>query len=54
VVRELLAAGADPLLREDGGHGRTALEWAEAGGHRTTVDLLSGFAPDRPDGVRRS
>jgi ankyrin repeat protein len=32
-VRELLAAGADPRLREDGGHGRTAVEWAEAGGH---------------------
>ena len=27
-VRELLAAGADPGLREDGGRGRTAVEWA--------------------------
>jgi ankyrin repeat protein len=41
-VRELLAAGADPNLREDGGHGRTAAEWAELGNHRRTLDLLLG------------
>jgi ankyrin repeat protein len=39
-VGELLAAGADPGLREDGGRGRTAREWAEAGGHRRTLELM--------------
>jgi hypothetical protein len=41
-VAELLRAGADPNLREDGGHGRTAAEWAELGNHRRTLDLLLG------------
>jgi ankyrin repeat protein len=40
VVRELLESGADPLLREDGGVGRSAVEWASAGGHRQVLDLL--------------
>ncbi|MFG1606418.1 ankyrin repeat domain-containing protein [Actinoplanes sp. NPDC049265] len=40
-VRELLAAGADPGRREDGGRGRTAGEWAEAGGHRRIVELMA-------------
>jgi ankyrin repeat protein len=40
-VRELLAAGADPYAREDAGHGRTAVEWAAAGGHDHVVELLS-------------
>lgn len=40
VVRELLSAGADPRLREDAGSGRSAVEWAEAGGCRTVLDLL--------------
>ncbi|GIE76599.1 serine/threonine protein kinase [Actinoplanes philippinensis] len=41
-VRELLAAGADPRLREDGGHGMTALDWARAGSHQQSLDLMSG------------
>jgi ankyrin repeat protein len=41
VVRELLAAGARPDLREDNGSGRTAAEWAEAGGHRHALGLLT-------------
>ncbi|MCO8274277.1 ankyrin repeat domain-containing protein [Actinoplanes sp. TRM 88003] len=40
-VRELLTAGADPHLREDGGHGRTAIEWAEAGDHHKTLALMT-------------
>jgi uncharacterized protein len=40
VVRELLAGGADVTLREDHGQGRTALEWAIAGGHSTSEALL--------------
>ena len=43
-VRELLAAGADPHLREDGGQGRTAIEWAEAGDHHETLALMTGPA----------
>jgi hypothetical protein len=39
-VRELLAAGADPNLREDNGEGWTATEWARAGNHRRTLDVL--------------
>ncbi|MFC4070191.1 ankyrin repeat domain-containing protein [Actinoplanes subglobosus] len=41
-VRELLAAGADPARREDQGTGRTAIEWAEAGGHHRALDLMRG------------
>ncbi|MFJ6985377.1 MULTISPECIES: ankyrin repeat domain-containing protein [unclassified Streptomyces] len=39
-VTALLAHGADPGLREDGGTGRTPLEWAEAGPHPGTVAVL--------------
>lgn len=39
-VRELLAAGADPTLREDNGSGRSAVDWAEAGGHHHVLQLL--------------
>jgi uncharacterized protein len=39
-VRELLRAGADPNLREDNGFGRTATQWAEAGGHQLVLELL--------------
>jgi ankyrin repeat protein len=39
-VGQLLAGGADPSLREDGGHGRTAMEWADFGHHRGTLELL--------------
>ncbi|MEV0092097.1 ankyrin repeat domain-containing protein [Streptomyces sp. NPDC050738] len=49
VVRALLAGGADPDLREDDGTGRTALEWAEAGPHPETADLL--LAAVRPVAV---
>jgi ankyrin repeat protein len=44
VVKELLAGGADPNLREDHGGGRTALEWADIGHHRDTLGLLSTVA----------
>jgi len=40
-VRALLAAGADPARREDGGTGRTAVEWAAAGDRGSTLALLS-------------
>jgi ankyrin repeat protein len=43
-VVELLTGGADPNLREDGGHGRTAVEWADFGGHRETLELLRAAA----------
>jgi ankyrin repeat protein len=39
-VRILLAHGADPNLREDHGTGLTPLEWASAGPHPETVDVL--------------
>ncbi|MFI5797667.1 ankyrin repeat domain-containing protein [Streptomyces sp. NPDC051677] len=39
-VRILLAHGADPNLREDHGAGWTPLEWASAGPHPETVDVL--------------
>jgi ankyrin repeat protein len=46
-VRELLAGGADPARREDQGRGWTALEWAENGQHRSTVDLLRSVVIER-------
>ncbi|WP_329332802.1 ankyrin repeat domain-containing protein [Streptomyces sp. NBC_00663] len=39
-VRELLAHGADPNLREDRGTGWSPLEWAHNGPHPATADLL--------------
>ena len=39
-VRELLAHGADPNLREDHGKGNTPLYWATHGSHTETADLL--------------
>ncbi|WP_327318506.1 ankyrin repeat domain-containing protein [Streptomyces sp. NBC_01235] len=39
-VRTLLAHGADPNRREDHGTGLTPLEWATAGPHPETVDVL--------------
>ncbi|MFI7294069.1 ankyrin repeat domain-containing protein [Streptomyces sp. NPDC050121] len=39
-VRILLAHGADPNLREDHGTGLAPLEWASAGPHPETVDVL--------------
>ncbi|MFG2289119.1 ankyrin repeat domain-containing protein [Streptomyces sp. NPDC048595] len=39
-VRELLAHGADPNLREDHGTGRSALDWANDGSHAETAALL--------------
>ncbi|MFD4764997.1 ankyrin repeat domain-containing protein [Streptomyces niveus] len=39
-VRELLTYGADPRLREDGGSGRSPLEWARTGPYPETVRLL--------------
>jgi ankyrin repeat protein len=40
VVRELLAHGADPNLREDHGTGRSPLDWATAGPHGETAAVL--------------
>ncbi|MEU1404901.1 ankyrin repeat domain-containing protein [Streptomyces sp. NPDC005728] len=40
-VRELLVHGADPNLREDRGTGRSPLDWALAGPHPETVELLT-------------
>ncbi|MEV7523530.1 ankyrin repeat domain-containing protein [Streptomyces sp. NPDC091371] len=40
-VRELLAHGADPNLREDDGAGRSPLDWANAGPHPETVAVLT-------------
>ncbi|MFE1774672.1 ankyrin repeat domain-containing protein [Streptomyces sp. NPDC059008] len=39
-VRELLAHGADPNLREDHGTGRTPLDWANDASHAETAALL--------------
>ena len=39
-VRELLAHGADPNMREDQGMGWSPLEWANNGPHPETVALL--------------
>ncbi|MBM2614588.1 ankyrin repeat domain-containing protein [Actinoplanes sp. LDG1-06] len=46
-VAMLLDAGADPERREDHGQGRTAIEWAEAGGYHDTVDRLRAGLPAR-------
>ncbi|MEU9977021.1 ankyrin repeat domain-containing protein [Streptomyces sp. NPDC051014] len=48
-VRELLAHGADPNLREDHGTGWTPLEWAHNGPHPETAELLiaAGANPTR-------
>ncbi|PRH78058.1 serine/threonine protein kinase [Streptomyces solincola] len=43
-VRALLAHGADPELREDGGTGRTPREWAAAGPHSEATALLTAAA----------
>ncbi|MFF7889473.1 ankyrin repeat domain-containing protein [Streptomyces sp. NPDC007896] len=40
-VRELLAHGADPNLREDHGAGWSPLDWALNGPHPETADLLT-------------
>ncbi|MFD4558000.1 ankyrin repeat domain-containing protein [Streptomyces sp. NPDC058469] len=40
-VRELLAHGADPNLREDHGTGWSPLEWARRGPHPETVAHLT-------------
>jgi ankyrin repeat protein len=48
-VQQLLAHGADPNLREDHGTGRTPLEWAGAGPHPATAEVLraAGAQPTR-------
>ncbi|MEU7136024.1 ankyrin repeat domain-containing protein [Streptomyces sp. NPDC046261] len=48
-VRELLAHGADPNLREDHGTGWSPLDWANNGPHPETADLLTtaGATPTR-------
>lgn len=40
-VRELLAHGADPNLREDHGTGWPPLKWANHGPHAATAELLT-------------
>ncbi|MFG2827053.1 ankyrin repeat domain-containing protein [Streptomyces sp. NPDC048434] len=52
VVRELLAHGADPNLREDDGTSYSALMWAATGGHHRTVRLLLEAHAD-PDAGNR-
>ena len=47
-VRELLAHGADPNVREDHGTGRSALEWAHSGPHPETVALLTEAGATKP------
>ena len=44
IVRQLLAAGADPNAR--GGHGLTALGIARRNGHARTAVLTSAGAPE--------
>ncbi|MBX9389679.1 ankyrin repeat domain-containing protein [Streptomonospora nanhaiensis] len=39
-VRELLAHGADPTLREDHGAGWSPLDWADNGPHPETAEVL--------------
>ncbi|MEU0030831.1 ankyrin repeat domain-containing protein [Streptomyces sp. NPDC006335] len=39
-VRELLAHGADPTLREDHGAGWSPLDWADNGPHPDTAEIL--------------
>ncbi|MFK4103798.1 ankyrin repeat domain-containing protein [Streptomyces sp. NPDC019531] len=39
-VRELLAHGADPNLREDHGAGWSPLDWADNGPHLDTAEIL--------------
>ncbi|GHH56491.1 ankyrin repeat domain-containing protein [Streptomyces candidus] len=46
-VRELLAHGADPALREDHGAGWSPLDWADNGPHPDTVAIL-GAAGGHP------
>lgn len=53
-VRELLMAGADPNLREDNGSGRTAAQWAEAGGHQHTLALLTANHTATPQPTRHT
>lgn len=48
-VRELLAHGADPNLREDGGAGRSPLDWADRGPHPETAALLTSAGAVRHD-----
>lgn len=47
-VRQLLAQGADPHLREDFGTGRTPMEWAVAGPHSATAELLRAAGAQQP------
>ncbi|MFE3149479.1 ankyrin repeat domain-containing protein [Streptomyces sp. NPDC059218] len=39
-VRQLLAHGADPKLREDHGTGLSPLDWADNGPHPDTAEIL--------------
>lgn len=50
-VRELLAHGADPNLREDHGEGRSPLNWAIDGLHSDTVTLLTAEGATSHPGI---
>ncbi|MEU9112274.1 ankyrin repeat domain-containing protein [Streptomyces sp. NPDC048483] len=50
-VRELLAHGADPNLREDHGTGWSPLRWANQGPHPETVALLLAAGAIPHDGT---
>ncbi|SBT93773.1 Ankyrin repeat-containing protein [Streptomyces sp. DI166] len=51
-VRELLAHGADPNLREDQGTGWSPLDWAQHGRHTDSAEVLvAAGAQPRTDGV---
>jgi ankyrin repeat protein len=57
-IRQLLAHGADPHLREDHGTGRSPLEWADHGPHPEAAGILRAAgareaAPSAPPDQRR-
>ncbi|MFJ2239294.1 ankyrin repeat domain-containing protein [Streptomyces sp. NPDC087859] len=47
-ARELLAHGADPLLREDRGAGWSPLDWADHGHHPDTAEVLRAAGAHPP------
>ncbi|MEU5889149.1 ankyrin repeat domain-containing protein [Streptomyces sp. NPDC047461] len=47
-VRELLAHGADPTLREDRGAGWSPLDWADHGPHPDTAEVLRAAGAHPP------
>ncbi|MEV6544160.1 ankyrin repeat domain-containing protein [Streptomyces sp. NPDC051665] len=51
-VRELLAHGADPNVREDHGEGWSPLDWASNGPHPETAALLTAAGASTDSGRR--